>query len=283
MNPSFANRVAGALGRVPLLPELFRRPAVRRLLGWIPGADSLYGSGWDRVHPFDRLHGTQTSGYVPASELPPGEPREHAVCYAGSQPSILRTALSTLPELQSCTFVDLGCGKGRALLVASEFPFRDILGVELSPGLAATARRNAERIALRHPHRAAIRIAVGDATHHPLPPGDLVLFLYHPFDAEGVGRVADTVRAALAQPQAQRRLYVIYYNPVAGDRFDAVPSLRRRYARMLPYSPQERGFGPDATDTLVVWENGAALASAGPENCRIVTDRRGERATLVLH
>lgn len=281
MNRPFASRVAGALGRVPLLPDLFRQPAVRRLLGWIPGADSLYGSGWDRVHPYDRLNGTQTSGYVPASELPEGEPRAHAVCYAGSQPSILRTALGTLPELGSCTFVDLGCGKGRALLVASEFPFRDIVGVELSPALVVTARRNADRIARRHPHRAAIRVSTGDATTWPLPAGDLVLFLYHPFDAEGVCRVAEAVRTALAQ--ARRRLYVIYYNPVAGHCFDAVPSLRRRYARMLPYARDERGFGPDLTDTLVIWENGAARETLGPENCRIVTDRRGERASLDLH
>lgn len=281
MNPSFANRVAGALGRVPLLPELFRQPAVRRLLGWIPGADSLYGNGWDRVHPFDRLNGTQTSGFVPASELPEGEPREHAVCYAGSQPSILRAALSTLPGLETCVFVDLGCGKGRALLVASEFPFCDILGVELSPGLAATARRNADRIALQHPHRTAIRVIVADASREPLPPGNLVLFLYHPFDAQGVARVATAVDAALAE--ARRRIYVVYYNPVASQCFDASPALRRRFARMLPYSPQERGFGPDLTDTLVIWENGAPSGEALPENCPIVTDPRGLRARLDQH
>lgn len=274
-------RMAGALHRVRGLRALFRQPAVRRLLSWIPGSERLYGSGWDRVHPFDRLHGTQTSGFVPATDLPPGEAREHAVCYAGSQPSILRTALATLPDLRTCTFLDLGCGKGRPLLVASEFPFRDIVGVELSPALVATARRNAERVAQRHPHRTPIRVEMGDATTWPLPAGDLVLFLYHPFDAQGVRRVADAVQRSMTDQR--RRLYVVYYNPVAGHCFDDVPTLKRRYAQTLPYSRQEQGFGPDLSDTLVIWENGSMFDSAGLQNRRIVIDRHGQRASLARH
>ena len=120
---------ASAVGRLSVVSAIVDRPSVHGLLEKIPGSHILYGNGWDRLHPFDRRYGTDTSGYVPAEELLANESfRDDAFPYAGSQPSVLRLALAALPPVDSCTFLDLGCGKGRALLVASEFPFRDICG-----------------------------------------------------------------------------------------------------------------------------------------------------------
>ena len=47
-----------------VVSSLIRQPLARGLLNNIPGAKLLYGSGWDAVHPFDRIHGTHTSGFV---------------------------------------------------------------------------------------------------------------------------------------------------------------------------------------------------------------------------
>jgi SAM-dependent methyltransferase len=272
-------RLVGAIGRLPVVASVIRHPPVRRLLEKIPGAHALLGNGWDRIHPFDRAHGTDTSGTVAADELPQGEAaRAHAICYAGSQPSVLRQGLAELWPLDSFTFVDLGCGKGRALLVASELPFRDILGVELSAPLARIAERNAVLIARRFPQRTAISVAVADASTFPLPAGNLVLFLYHPFGAALVARVAASVDAALASQR--RSIYVIYYNPVAGHCFDASKRLHRRYARVLPYAPDERGYGPDEADTLVIWQGGTNAPPAAAANARIVPAPGGLRAVL---
>lgn len=272
-------RIAGAIGRLPVIARVVRHPAVYGLLERIPGAQALYGRGWERIHPFDRSQGTDTSGFVSAAELPQDQAaRAHAICYAGSQPSLLRQALAELPAVDSSTFVDLGCGKGRALLVASEFPFRDILGVELSAPLARIAVRNALLIARRFPQRTAISVAVADASDFPLPAGDLVLFLYHPFGAELVARVVARLEAALCTER--RSVYVIYYNPVAGHCFDASPLLRRRFARMLPYADGERGYGPDETDTLVIWQGGTAPAPLAAADARIVVAHHGLRAVL---
>lgn len=272
-------RILGALGRLPLVARLIRHQQMSGLMRKLPGAQSLYGSGWDQTHPFDRRHGTDTSGFVAATELPAHEAaRAHAVCYAGSQPSVLRVAMAELPPVDSCTFLDLGCGKGRALLVASEFPFRDILGVELSAPLAEIARRNAALIAQRHPQRTAVRIAVADASTFPFPEGDLVLFMYHPFGAELVARVVAGLEAALAA--ASRSVYVIYYNPVAGHCFDESKRLRRRFARMLPYAGEELGYGPDESDAVVIWQGGTALPPAAPADARIVVAPDGLRVQI---
>lgn len=272
-------RLVGAVGRLPVVATVVRLAPVRRLLDRIFGAQALYGSGWERTHPFDRQHGTDTSGCVAADELPPDEAaRAHAICYAGSQPSLLRQALAELWPVDSFTFVDLGCGKGRALLVASEFPFRDILGVELSAPLARIAGDNAVLFARRFPQRTAISVAVADASTFPLPAGNLVLFLYHPFGAALVARVARAVEAALAS--GRRSVCVVYYNPVAGHCFDASKPLLRRYARMLPYAAEERGYGPDPSDLVVIWQGGRMKPPAAGANARIVLAPGGLRAVL---
>ena len=271
-----------SIGRVPWLSSLIRHPLLYSLLRRLPGSGVLYGKGWDRVHPFDREHGTDTSGCLDASDLPhDSTARTHAICYAGSQPSMLREALMDIPSIGSCTFLDLGCGKGRAVLVASEFPFRDIIGVELSPSLAAIARANAALLARQHPSRTAVRILVADASAFPLPAGDLVIFLYHPFGPELVRKVVESVDAALRVSSAT--IYIVYYNPGAGHCFDSSRLLQRRYARTLMYADEESGFGPDDADTLVIWQ-GTRTPTPPTEaaaNSGIVISADGMRARLV--
>ena len=139
----------GAIGRLPGLATILNLPFVKRQLVRTPGR-LLYESGWHRVHPFDRFYGTDTSGYVGVEQLPEGTSGAcHAMAYAGSQPSVVRAALRCLPAAKDYSFIDLGCGKGRALLVASELPFKALMGVELNSGLARIAERNATIIKQR--------------------------------------------------------------------------------------------------------------------------------------
>jgi SAM-dependent methyltransferase len=252
-----------ACGRLPVISVVIHQKSVQKKLGKIPGLRLLYPSGWDKIHPFDRFHGTDTSGVATVTALPAYEiALTYAVDYAGSQPSVLRSALAKLPRFDNYTFLDLGCGKGRALLVASEFSFREIVGVELSPPLAQVAQRNAIILTNRFPARTSVRVAVGDASNYPLPPGNLVIFLYNPFHAELMANVVAGVEAALAAEA--RSIYVIYYNPIAGHCFDASPQLHRHFAKMLPYADEELGYGPDRDDPIAIWHGGIAASPIDP-------------------
>jgi SAM-dependent methyltransferase len=270
------------VGSVPLVSRVLFDDRVRRRLERLPGSNALYGGGgWQRLHPFDRALGSDTSGTTSSQDLKAAGDHEalaHVTFYGGSQPSVLRRVLATLPQPENSTFIDLGCGKGRPLLVASEFPFRDIVGVELSPRLAQVARANAALVGARYPTRTPIRIEVGDATAFPLPAGNLVLFLYHPFGTELVLKVVRTVEAALASEE--RAIYVVLYNPVNGACFDASPRLTRRFAAMVPYDREELGYGPDTADAIVVWQGGTAPAPTAEANARIVVTLPGTRAEL---
>src|SRR5450755_1309381 len=102
------------------------------------------------IHPFDQMHGVDTSGLVPAKHLVTGHANdEHVTAYYGVAPSILRTLIDkwreTIPPhpIHRYTFLDIGAGKGRGLLVASEYHFKKVVGIELNPALAAIGRKNA--------------------------------------------------------------------------------------------------------------------------------------------
>ena len=123
-------------------------------------------------------------------------------------------------------------------------------------------------------------MVVEDARAIPIPNGNLVLFLYNPFDEEVIAKVAENVNAALAN--SERTVYVVYYNPVAGHCFDALPLLRRRFAGTLPYAADELGYGPDTEDPVIVWQGGAAPAPVDPRaNARIEIVKPRVRVRLV--
>src|ERR1700689_3523824 len=94
------------------------------------------------IHPFDQVHGVDTSGLVPAKHLTTGHANDAPVTASyGVAPSILRTLIDRWREpipphpISSYTFIDIGAGKGRGLLVASEYHFRKVIGIELNPHL----------------------------------------------------------------------------------------------------------------------------------------------------
>jgi hypothetical protein len=97
------------------------------------------------------------------------------------------------------------------LLIASELEFREVVGVELHPGLAATAVANAARWSADERARCAIRVVEGDATEMDLPEGPCVAFLYNPFGAP----VLRVLLARLEERFAARpgELDVLYLSP----------------------------------------------------------------------
>jgi SAM-dependent methyltransferase len=133
-----------------------------------------------RPHPFDLLHGTDTGGCISTWNLAAVSLSAiYSSGYIGIPPSTLRPALAALPiKHEDFSFVDLGCGKGRALLVAAQFPFRHLFGVEITDELCDIARAN---VALNPDWENRISIVNEDATTYIYPDGPFVLYLYYPF------------------------------------------------------------------------------------------------------
>lgn len=108
------------------------------------------------------------------------------------------------------TFLDLGSGKGRTLLMASDYPFRRIVGVELLPSLHAIAQENLAKYKSESQKCFALESVCADATAF-LPPGDpLVIFLFNPFPESGMRQVVRNLEESLrGHPRA---VYLVYHN-----------------------------------------------------------------------
>jgi SAM-dependent methyltransferase len=213
---------------------------------------------WPR-HPIDVLYGIETSKRVRRFALRTGNQTadQSNVGYVGSQPSIVRTCLEQLPDLTGAVFCDLGCGKGRILSVASEYPFGSIVGIELSPLIARAAARNSARIAERHPERTRIQVLNADATRPPLPQtGTAVLFLYNPFHGDMTAKLIEHLEQTLSQ-RPELKIFVICYNPVQAPLFDGSSLFSRYYAQMHRFSDEERQTSPFGNDydSVVIWQS----------------------------
>ncbi len=202
----------------------------------------------DPIHPFDRAHGTDTSGLLPGREIAAGTglaARELTAYYAVA-PSILHAVINLwlhegtpAQPIEHTVFLDVGAGKGRSMLLASRHPFLRVEGVELSPALAAIAAQN---IALwqNDPQAhalAPLRLHLGDATRHPLPPEPTLAYLFHPFEAKLLRRFLRHVEASLrAHP---RPFDLVYVNAELDSLLDHQSSLQRLWIGRVPMSPDD--------------------------------------------
>jgi len=164
---------------------------------------------------FDHAHGTNTAGFVSLDTLDEvvGPHRDEGSPYRVIDPVLLREQIAALGiDFPQYTFIDLGCGKGRALLIAAQFPFRQVRGVEFAPALHAIAEKN---IAVYRGPRCCydVRADLDDAANYPVPDGPLVVFMFNPFGGVVLDRVlANLTRSHREQP---RDIWVLYWRSVS--------------------------------------------------------------------
>ena len=133
--------------------------------------------------------------------------------YQPSEPSLFHQILQGLPiALDGFTFIDLGSGKGRTLLMASAYPFRRIVGVELLAELDVIARQNIARFHGEQQKCFALESHAGDAREFAFPAEPTVLYLFNPFPEPVLCTVLANLRNSLTD--FPRPVYVLYHNLV---------------------------------------------------------------------
>ena len=118
----------------------------------------------------------------------------------------------THADFRDFVFVDLGSGKGRTLLMASDYPFRRIVGVELLPALHRAAQENLSKYRSESQKCFALESICGDATEFAFPAEPIMLYLFNPFPEAGLQRVIANLEESLRE--YPRALYVLYHNPL---------------------------------------------------------------------
>lgn len=208
--------------------------------GSLPAVDGANAATVPSAHPFDLEYGTDTGGLITGEQLVSGRWNDlWNTAYYGISPSGFNQMMRALDlDWQRFTFVDLGSGKGRALLLASRYPFRRIVGVEIAPELSEVATANIQRFAAPWRMCREIEAHTGDAAEFVYPAGPLVLFLYQPFLAPVLKRCVRNLAQSLAAER--REVYVVYVNPVFEREMKNVPGLERQWERTFPYSDEDR-------------------------------------------
>jgi SAM-dependent methyltransferase len=203
------------------------------------------------VHPFDIQHGTDTGGYYSSADLR-GKTLSmvYTTAYYGIAPSALASALSDLKiPYGEFTFADIGCGKGRAMLVAAQFPFRSLWGVEISPELCEIARAN---LARRPEWARRSTIVHEDAASVAFPQGPLLIMMFHPFLAPMLRRVLANLETQLRK--SPRTAYLLYArNPRYMEVLEKFPFLQEVSETTHPLSAEDAAvnrWGPLERFTL---------------------------------
>jgi SAM-dependent methyltransferase len=198
------------------------------------------------IHPFDRLHSTDTGGLIPRAELVIGHPNDlHITAYYAVAQSILDGILelwqNTPPpfDIDRYTFLDVGAGKGRALLCASLHPFHRCVGIEMNPTLAAIARANIRQFEAS-PNAsplAPLELQEADALEAPLPSTPTVAFMFHPFEAPVLRRFLARVEDHYADRPGTFDL--LYVNAEHAAVLDRNPAFTRLFNGLIPMSPDD--------------------------------------------
>jgi SAM-dependent methyltransferase len=120
-------------------------------------------------------------------------------------------------------FVDIGCGKGRPLLVAAEAGFSKVFGIEINPKLAAIAEKNAQIFLSKKALSGSIQVIAGDAEKLDLPEADY-FFLFNPF---GEASLKKFLRAAIASAKsANKEKFLIYRAAVCHEAVLSFPEIQ---------------------------------------------------------
>jgi|HubBroStandDraft_4_1064222.scaffolds.fasta_scaffold123448_1 SAM-dependent methyltransferase len=223
-------------------------PTLRRLLAllWEFLRDSLpsrrrqrYGDvdfDWDHhvdttaatVGPRDRLLGLLHSPYQP------------------TDPALFHEMLASLKiDFRDYVFIDIGSGKGRVLLMAAEYPFKRVIGVELLPELNRIAQQNIAGYTSNCQQCFSIGTHWADAREFVFPPEPLMIYLFNPLPEAGLMQLMSNLERSLREnPQP---VFVLYHNPLLVHVLTRGKWLRKiggthRYSIFAADIPREAGL-----------------------------------------
>lgn len=152
---------------------------------------------------------------------------------------------------------------GRAMLLASEFPFRAVVGVELNPTLARIGRRNMSIWRTAGRAKAPMRMLCKNAADFDLPPGPCVVFLFNPFGAPVFRRLLSQWTRTLAGREGQ--IDILYVN----NEQERVLRMQAGFSRMFVGEVRRSRTDAIADHRILANQPGGEYAVTNWEDCSI--------------
>ncbi len=137
--------------------------------------------------------------------------KDLGVDYEPVRARAFRKLMAHLELPTNLVFTDMGCGKGRAMILAAEFSFRRIIGVEFSTALCAACKRNIAAFCMRQTEGPEFAIIEADAAEYCVTKDETVFFFFNPFGPPVMEAVLRSIRYSLNQEL--RTVWIILANP----------------------------------------------------------------------
>ncbi|MEE9429071.1 MAG: class I SAM-dependent methyltransferase [Paracoccaceae bacterium] len=188
-------------GTIALHALMSHRMIYRRYIRRKPVIGSIPHEIWLNDRYWERRLGTNTGGWVPVT-------LDDGMLYEATPYLILNEILRELDLGKSDVFVDLGCGKGRVLCMASGTDVGRVIGVEQNPDFLDVARNNLDAMPDKHTNVELFRGLAQDFDFKNVT----VLFLFNPFGAKTLQQVLSLIKADLKE--TPRPFRIVYANPV---------------------------------------------------------------------
>ena len=165
---------------------------------------------------FDIKHGTKTMRCVNLNVLDiNSKNRQRGERYEPTRARPFRKLMGVLDFPSDSVFVDFGSGKGRVLLMASDYGFKRIVGVDFSPKLCQIARRNISIYQGKAGDGANIKVIESDVVDYEVKGDENIFFLFNPFDSMVMDKVLKNIRTSLEK--RNRKIWLIYNDPACHD------------------------------------------------------------------
>ena len=159
---------------------------------------------------YDIRHNVNTLSKASLEELTiESENLKHGVEYAASDPRTIKKIFNEFNiRHEDFVFVDLGSGKGRVLFLASDYPYKKIIGVEFAAELDATAKKNIKNYRSKNQKCKNIEAIHLDAAKFQIPEDPVVFFICNPFGEKVLSQVLKNIENSLEN--SPREIYIFY-------------------------------------------------------------------------
>src|SRR5882757_3979875 len=133
-------------------------------------------------------------------------------------------------------------------MLASDLPFRRVVGVELNAALVSVAQKNLIKWNAS-PHVCDdIEVLNADALEFAFPDSPVLLYVFNPFDAHLTQLLLDRIQAVSLTRSAD--IDIIYMTPEHADLFAAVPNLQLLNQGRAPLTTEETAVDAFQTQSL---------------------------------
>ncbi|MBK5273248.1 MAG: class I SAM-dependent methyltransferase [Bacteroidia bacterium] len=124
---------------------------------------------------------------------------------------MLEKLLTEFCRLSSSTsIVDLGCGKGRVMVVAAHFGFTQITGIDFAKELCEEASANMKKIEKKY-QGLKWKVITANVLDYKILPEDSVFFMFNPFVEETLASFLDKLDESCSL--FPRKIYFLYASP----------------------------------------------------------------------